>query len=142
MRRSLIILGLTLVLQVQSGDQIDFVNQEEESINNLTRIFKSPPESYSNTLGTIKVVAYSVIANFIVGVGLIGNLLNLVVLTRPNLKGVMYVYLLGLAVSNLCVLLSALPGLYDISVGLEDGYYSTACLYHHLYDSKPIYLHL
>ena len=132
MRRSLIILGLTLVLQVQSGDQIDSVNQEEESINNLTRIFKNPPESYSNTLGTIKVVAYSVIANFIVGVGLIGNLLNLVVLTRPNLKGVMYVYLLGLAVSNLCVLLSALPGLYDISVGLEDGYYCTAFYQAHL----------
>ena len=67
-----------------------------------------------------------------VGVGLVGNLLNLVVLSRPNLKGVMYVYLLGLAVSNLCVLLTAIPGLYDISSGLEDGTYTTAFYQAHL----------
>ena len=34
----------------------------------------------------IKFVAYSVIAYIIVGMGLLGNLLNLVILTRPNLK--------------------------------------------------------
>ena len=33
----------------------------------------------------IKFVAYSVVAYIIVGLGLVGNLLNLVVLTRPNL---------------------------------------------------------
>ena len=43
----------------------------------------------------IKWVAYSLVAYLIVGVGIMGNLLSLVVLTRPNLKGVMYVYLLG-----------------------------------------------
>jgi hypothetical protein len=73
-----------------------------------------PTES---TVLQIKFIAYSVIAYIIVGVGIVGNLLNLVVLTRPNLKGVMYVYLLGLAVSNLCVLLSAVPALFDIAGG-------------------------
>ena len=37
-------------------------------------------------VGQIKFVAYSVIAYIIVGMGLLGNLLNLVILTRPNLK--------------------------------------------------------
>ena len=87
----------------------------------------------------IKWVAYSVVAYVIVGVGILGNLASLVVLTRPNLKGVMYVYLLGLpldlsdpeglnvisleglAVSNLCVLISALPALFDMSSGLGGG---------------------
>ena len=86
----------------------------------------------ASTVLQIKFVAYSVVAYIIVGVGLVGNLLNLVVLTRPNLKGVMYVYLLGLAVSNLCVLLSAVPALFDISVGLEDGYYSTSFYQAHM----------
>ena len=84
------------------------------------------------TVLQIKFVAYSVVAYIIVGLGLVGNLLNLVVLTRPNLKGVMYVYLLGLAVSNLLVLISALPGLYDISSGLKDGSYSTAFYQAHM----------
>ena len=80
----------------------------------------------------IKWVAYSVVAYLIVGVGIMGNLLSLVVLTRPNLKGVMYVYLLGLAVSNLCVLMTAVPALFDISAGLGGGHYTTAFFQAHL----------
>ena len=64
-----------------------------------------------NHVEIINYVAHGIIANIIVGVGIVGNLLNLIVLTRPKLKGVMYVYLLGLAVSNLCVLLTAIPAL-------------------------------
>ena len=41
----------------------------------------------------IKFVAYSVIAYIIVGMGLLGNLLNLVILTRPNLKVIQINYL-------------------------------------------------
>ena len=111
-----------LVVQLGEGDQ---------QPNLTARIFHSHG-SFTDTVDTIKFVAYSVVANFIVGVGLVGNLLNLVVLSRPNLKGVMYVYLLGLAVSNLCVLLTAIPGLYDISSGLEDGTYTTAFYQAHL----------
>ena len=50
----------------------------------------------------------------------------------PCLKGVMYVYLLGLAVSNLCVLVTAVPALFDISEGFEDGSYTTAFYQAHL----------
>ena len=52
--------------------------------------------------------------------------------TRPNLKGVMYVYLLGLAVSNLCVMITAVPALVDISEGLGGGHYTTAFFTAHL----------
>ena len=50
---------------------------------------------HTETVDNIKWIAYSVVAYVIVGVGILGNLASLVVLTRPNLKGVMYVYLLG-----------------------------------------------
>jgi hypothetical protein len=81
----------------------------------------------------IKFVAYSVIAYLIVGIGMLGNLLSLVVLTRPNLKGVMYVYLLGLAVSNLCVLITAVPALFNMSAeGFASENYSTAFYQAHL----------
>ena len=91
-------------------------------------------EGNPNTLivQSIKWIAYSLVAYLIVGLGIMGNLLSLVVLTRPNLKGVMYVYLLGLAVSNLCVLLTAVPALYDISSGLGGGHYTTAFFQAHL----------
>ena len=40
----------------------------------------------SELVETIKWVAYSIVAYVIVGVGILGNLASLVVLTRPNLK--------------------------------------------------------
>ena len=89
-------------------------------------------DTNSQVVETIKWVAYSLVAYIIVAIGIMGNLLSLVVLTRPNLKGVMYVYLLGLAVSNLCVLISAVPALFDISAGLGGGHYSTAFFQAHL----------
>lgn len=45
----------------------------------------------------------------VVGIGLLGNVLNLLVLTRPSLKGVTYTYLIGLACSDIGVLLCAVP---------------------------------
>ena len=74
------------------------------------------------TVNLINNVAYNYVAFFIVAVGIAGNLINLVVLTRPRLKGVMYVYLLGLAVSNLCVLIIAIPGKYDIAIFKHEFY--------------------
>ena len=38
----------------------------------------------------------------------------------------MYMYLLGLAMSNLCVLVTAIPALHDISTGLDDTSFATA----------------
>jgi hypothetical protein len=45
---------------------------------------------------------------------------------------VMYLYLIGLAISNLCVLITALPALYDISHGFTGGSYTTAIYQAHL----------
>ena len=41
-------------------------------------------------------------------------------------------YLLGLAMSNLCVLITAIPALHDISVGLDSTSYYTAFYQAHL----------
>ena len=57
-------------------------------------------------IDSIHYFAYSILANIFVAIGIVGNILSIVVLSRPKLKGVMYVYLLGLAVTNLCVLVS------------------------------------
>ena len=50
----------------------------------------------------------------------------------PLFIGVMYMYLLGLAMSNLCVLVTAIPALHDISTGLDDTSYATAFYQAHL----------
>ena len=80
----------------------------------------------------IKFFAHCIVALPIVSVGIVGNLLSLIVLNRPNLSRVLYVYLRGLAVSNLCVLLAAIPALLDISYGLPGGHYLIAFYQAHL----------
>ena len=61
---------------------------------------------HTEAVNNIKWIAYSVVAYVIVGVGILGNLASLVVLTRPNLKGVMYVYLLGIVFRDLSTITS------------------------------------
>jgi hypothetical protein len=41
--------------------------------------------------------AYCVLANIFVAIGIVGNILSIVVLSRPKLKGVMYVYLVTIS---------------------------------------------
>ena len=84
------------------------------------------------TVAYINFVAYGIVANIIVTIGIIGNILNLIVLTRPKLKGVMYVYLLGLAVSNLMVLIIAVPALMDVAGTIHSRSYTTAYFQAHL----------
>jgi len=48
-----------------------------------------------------------IIGPAVVGFGLLGNILNLIVLTRPSMKGVTYTYLIWLAFSDTGVLLCA-----------------------------------
>lgn len=40
-------------------------------------------------------MAYGVILPILVAFGVLGDILNLVVLTRPNMKGVAYIYMRG-----------------------------------------------
>ena len=88
---------------------------EDDRIEMTSYANSTASGSASSTVELINHIAYNYVALFIVAVGIIGNLLNLIVLTRPKLKGVMYVYLLGLAVSNLCVLIIAIPALIAIT---------------------------
>ena len=86
----------------------------------------------AETVAYINFVAYGIVANIIVTIGIIGNILNLIVLTRPKLKGVMYVYLLGLAVSNLMVLIIAVPALMDVAGTIHSRSFTTAYFQAHL----------
>ena len=98
-----------------------FPLSEETTVTSSTA-----PDDNAATLHVINYIAYDIIANIIVGIGIFSNILNLIVLTRPKLKGVMYVYLLGLAVSNLCVLVTAIPALTFASGKKGSQSYSTA----------------
>ncbi len=84
------------------------------------------------TVAAINFVAYRVVANVIVAVGIVGNLINLIVLTRPKLKGVMYRYLLALAASNLMVLIMAIPALMDIGGAIRSKEYPVVFFQAHL----------
>ncbi len=84
------------------------------------------------TVSMINHVAYNYVALFICALGIFGNLLNIIVLRRPKLKGVMYVYLLGLAVSNLAVLVIAVPAVISLTAHPCTGSYVTAYFHAHL----------
>ena len=43
--------------------------------------------SNAELLKFINYIAYDIVANFIVFIGIVSNMLNLIVLTRPKLKG-------------------------------------------------------
>ncbi|XP_047486324.1 probable G-protein coupled receptor B0563.6 [Penaeus chinensis] len=54
-------------------------------------------------------IAYNVVAPVIISFGILTNVLNLLVLTRPSLRGPTFRYLKWLAVANLLVCVVLLP---------------------------------
>ena len=82
-------------------------------------------------LATVKFLAYGVIAIFVIVLGFIGNVINLIVLTRPNLKGVTYVYLTWLATFDLLSLIFALFSVLRLH-GIQPKTYTAAFFYAHL----------
>ncbi|XP_003743964.1 probable G-protein coupled receptor B0563.6 [Galendromus occidentalis] len=82
-------------------------------------------------LATVKFLAYGVVAIFIIVLGFIGNVINLIVLTRPNLKGVTYVYLTWLATFDLLSLIFALFSVLRLH-GIQPKSYTAAFFYAHL----------
>ncbi|XP_047471903.1 probable G-protein coupled receptor B0563.6 [Penaeus chinensis] len=63
----------------------------------------------SPSIEQVKYVAYGIAMPVLVALGVLGDILNLVVLTRPNMTGVAYVYMRGYAAASLFALLCAIP---------------------------------
>jgi hypothetical protein len=84
--------------------------------------------SNHNTISTICHVAFGKVAMIIVIFGILCNTVNVTVLSRPKLKGVIYVYLLSLALTNLPSLIIAIPTLLSISKPFEAMSYNSYAL--------------
>lgn len=82
-------------------------------------------------IDTLKFVAYGVVSFVIIALGIVGNLINLVVLTRPNLKGVTFVYLTWLATSDLLTLVVAVFSMLRLH-GIQPRTYSAAFYFAHV----------
>lgn len=66
--------------------------------------------------------AYAVVAPTVTAAGFLGNFLNLIVLKRPELRGVTYVYLTGLAVADLGLMVSLIPTLLRFNNRQSESY--------------------
>lgn len=75
--------------------------------------------------------AYTFVSPVIVVVGILGNILNLIVLSRPFLKGAMKTYLTALAVTDLSIMFAEIPSIIRLN-GLHDQSYYTAFYYAHI----------
>lgn len=71
--------------------------------------------SIAQQLDNLRWVAYGIVAPIIIAVGVVGNVANLAVLSRPNLKSVTYVYLMWLAITDLLCQLFVIPSLVHLS---------------------------
>lgn len=70
---------------------------------------------FDEPLLILKELAYEWILPIVIAVGLVGNTLNLVVLSKPFLKGATKVYLTALAITDLCAMLTAIPMIFRLS---------------------------
>ena len=55
----------------------------------------SEEDSDMGDIYEIKYYAYGVVMPMVIAVGVIGNILNLIVLKQPNMKGPAYIYMRG-----------------------------------------------
>lgn len=104
------------------------------AVNTTTTVAKVDERESSVDLRDVelvKFVAYSVVFPVIIVLGVIGNIINLIVLTRPNLRGVTFVYLSWLAISDLAVLLMGSVSMIRLA-GIHPRDYSSAFLFAHL----------
>lgn len=86
-------------------------------------------------LDKLRWVAYGIVAPIIIAVGLVGNVANLVVLSRPNLKSVTYVYLMWLAITDLLCQVFIIPSLVNMTganFGEDVKSYSSAMYHAHV----------
>ncbi|XP_055346649.1 probable G-protein coupled receptor B0563.6 [Paramacrobiotus metropolitanus] len=74
-------------------------------------------------------ILYGILMPILSGLGIIGNILNLVVLTRPNLmKIITYTYFRAMAISDLLTMIMVIPFVAELSGAAFPGY--TGNLFH------------
>ncbi|XP_035220669.1 probable G-protein coupled receptor AH9.1 [Stegodyphus dumicola] len=101
---------------------------------NISSFFEIPPElqnSSNENVEKLKFIAYGVVSSIIIALGILGNFINLAVLTRPNLKGVTFVYLTWLAISDLMSLVVSLSSMFRLH-GMQPRTYTAAVYYSHI----------
>lgn len=109
----------------------DDFNLTNNSASNLSDSLLEFPASTNGSVDRLKFIAYGIVSSVIIGLGILGNLTNLVVLTRPNLKGVTFVYLTWLAISDLMSLVVSLSSMFRLH-GMQPRTYAASLYYSHV----------
>lgn len=66
-------------------------------------------QQHAADVALLNYYSYGVVLPIVCGLGIVGNILNIIVLTRKNMKGVGYCYMRGYAVSSLVAIILAVP---------------------------------
>lgn len=110
------------------NDDFNISNVSGSALSNSLLEFSPPP---NGSVERLKFIAYGIVSSVIISLGILGNLTNLVVLTRPNLKGVTFVYLAWLAISDLMSLVVSLSSMFRLH-GMQPRTYFASVYYAHV----------
>lgn len=113
---------------VYRTDDFNMTNNNGSLVTDAIMDLQAPP---NGNVERLKFIAYGIVSSVIIALGILGNLTNLVVLTRPNLKGVTFVYLTWLAISDLMSLLVSLSSMFRLH-GMQPRSYTAAAYYSHV----------
>ncbi|GFT76622.1 probable G-protein coupled receptor AH9.1 [Nephila pilipes] len=108
-----------------------FISDENCSLLNISTSDDFIQNIPNEQVDRLKFIAYGIICPVIIGLGILGNITNLVVLTRSNLKGITFVYLTWLAISDLMSLVFCITSLLRI-LNVEPRTYLAALYYAHI----------
>lgn len=100
------------------GDEWIFLNENDTNNSSVSNDFQ---EDLYESADNIRGVAYRIVAPIIVVVGILGNILNLTVMTKPFLKGSTRLFLISLAISDLSVMITVIPMVFRLN-----DYYGTS----------------
>ncbi|XP_015923477.1 probable G-protein coupled receptor AH9.1 [Parasteatoda tepidariorum] len=109
----------------------NFVSAADNTSVFNTTSYPLPSDNTNEAVEKLKFITYGIISSIIIGLGILGNSINLAVLTRPNLKGVTFVYLTWLAISDLMSLVVSLSSMFRLH-GMQPRSYIAAVYYAHV----------
>lgn len=75
------------------GTEYNSVRRNERGVHRQKRASRNASDHV--TINDVKYFTYGILWPSICGLGIIGNILNLVVLNQPNMKGTAYIYMRG-----------------------------------------------